>query len=215
MRFVKYSHACVRIESDNDSVIVIDPGAFSERRALDGVDAVLITHEHFDHLDVEALADALAKRPLVRIFGNQAVTDKLAMLADVITTVESGDTFEAAGVPVRAYGGWHAEIYPEIPRVPNLGFLIADSLYHPGDSFDVPAGAVVDTVFVPISGPWLKLADSIDFIRAVGPRQAYALHDCLLSPDGLKITNANMARLAHCEYLRLDPGQAVELPQPG
>ena len=43
MRLTKYSHACVRIERDA-AVLVIDPGSFSERAALDGVDAILITH---------------------------------------------------------------------------------------------------------------------------------------------------------------------------
>ena len=52
MRLIKYAHACVRVEDDG-AVLVIDPGAFTEPAALDGVDAVLITHEHFDHLDVE------------------------------------------------------------------------------------------------------------------------------------------------------------------
>ena len=62
MRLTKYSHACVRLERDG-AVLVIDPGTLSERAALDGVDAVLVTHEHFDHLDVEALTEAREKRP--------------------------------------------------------------------------------------------------------------------------------------------------------
>jgi hypothetical protein len=113
---------------------------------------------------------------------------------------------------VRAYGGWHAEIHPEIPRVVNLGFLVEDSLYHPGDSFDVPEGADVDTVFVPISGPWLKISESVDFVRRIAPRRAFALHDCLLSERGYGIYDGNMSRLAGCEYARLDPGSSVTLP---
>ena len=147
------------------------------------MDAVLITHEHGDHLDVDKLADALAKRPSVRIFTHPDVVAKLAALDGVVDRRStSGETFKAAGLRVRAYGGLHAEIHPDIPRVANLGFLIDDSLYHPGDSFDLPDGVrSIDTVFVPISAPWLKLSESVDFVRAVKPRRAYALHDCLLS----------------------------------
>jgi L-ascorbate metabolism protein UlaG (beta-lactamase superfamily) len=208
MRLIKYSHACVRIES-TDAVIVIDPGGWSEAAALDGVDAVLITHEHADHVDADAVARALRRRPQARVFTSAAVAAMLGDLGDMVTTVGAGDAFEAAGMPVRAYGGLHAEIHPEIPRVPNLGYLVAGSVYHPGDSFDVPMGATVDTLFVPISGPWLRLADSVEFIRTIAPRRAFALHDCLLSDVAIPITTALIARLAQCDYARLSPGEAV------
>lgn len=208
MKIVKYSHACVRIERDG-AVLVIDPGTFSEPEALDGVDAVLITHEHFDHLDVDKLADALARRPSVTVHTHPDVVPKLAPMAEVVHSVRSGEEFQAAGFTVRAYGGLHAEIHPEIPRVANLGFLIENSVYHPGDSFDVPEGATVDTLFVPVSGPWLKLSESVEFVRAVAPRRAYALHDHLLSRDGGGVYDGGMRRLLTCEYHRLEPGSAV------
>ncbi|MEV4758034.1 MBL fold metallo-hydrolase [Micromonospora sp. NPDC049559] len=209
MRLTKFGHACVRFEQDG-AVLVIDPGSLTAREALDGVDAVLVTHEHLDHLDVNALVDALEKRPSVTVHTHPAVMPKLDALRDVVTAVDAGDEFTAAGFGVRAYGGWHAEIHPDIPRVPNLGFLVDDSVYHPGDSFDVPVGARVETLFVPVSGPWLKLSDSVDFVRAVGPRRAYALHDGLLSDAGIAVTDSNMTQLSRCEYARLTPGTSVD-----
>lgn len=208
MKVTKFEHSCVRVERDG-SVLVIDPGPWTSAAALDGVDAVLITHEHFDHLDVDRLADALAKRPAVTVYANESVVSKLDALDGATRTVASGDSFDAAGYAVKAYGGWHAEVYPEIPRVPNLGFLIDDSVYHPGDSFDVPQGAHVDTLFVPVSGPWLKLSESVDFIRAIRPRRAYALHDGLHNELGHMVVDGNLDRLAQCEYARLDPGTTV------
>lgn len=135
---------------------------------------------------------------------------KLGALDGVVTAVTSGERFGAAGLAVRAYGGWHAQIHPDVPRVPNLGFLIEDRLYHPGDSFDLPDDAQVDTLFVPVSAPWLKLSESVEFVRAVAPRRAFALHDCLLSDAGHKVTDGTMTRLAKCEYARLASGRAVE-----
>ena len=59
MRLTKLGHACVRLDKDG-AVLVIDPGAFSDPDALAGANAVLITHEHFDHIEPERLRAALA-----------------------------------------------------------------------------------------------------------------------------------------------------------
>jgi L-ascorbate metabolism protein UlaG (beta-lactamase superfamily) len=209
MRLTKFAHACVRLDRDG-AVLVIDPGSLSERSALDGADAVLITHEHLDHLNVEALTDALAVRPSVRIYTHPEVTPKLGDLAEVVTEVQPGDDFEAAGFAVRTYGGLHAMIHPELPRVANLGFFI-EGVYHPGDSFDVPTDAEVHTLFVPVSGPWLKLSESVEFVRQVAPRRAFALHDGLLNDVGLKVYDTNLANLAGCDYNRLGAGESVAL----
>ncbi|HEU4347877.1 MAG TPA: MBL fold metallo-hydrolase, partial [Actinoplanes sp.] len=163
MRVTKFTHSCLRLEGDG--VLVVDPGGFSERAALAGADAVLITHEHFDHLDVDALSDAVGRRPELRVFAHPEVLPKLSGFQEVVTAVEPGREWTAAGFRVRAYGGRHAIIYPEIPQIANLGYLIADdgtNVYHPGDSFFVPEGATVETLFVPLNAPWCKLAESID-----------------------------------------------------
>jgi L-ascorbate metabolism protein UlaG (beta-lactamase superfamily) len=209
VRITKFSHACVRIERDG-AVLVIDPGMFTEPAALDGVDAVLISHEHLDHLDTQKLADALGKRQSVTLYTHPDVMPKLDALDGIVTPVTAGQSFSAAGFGVRAYGGWHARIHPDIPQVVNLGFLIEDSVYHPGDSFDVPEDARVETLFVPISAPWLKLSESVDFVRAVAPRRAFALHDCLLSEAGFGVTDGAMNRLSNCEYARLAAGASID-----
>jgi len=208
MRLTKFSHACVRAEGDG--VLVIDPGTFSERSALDGVDAVLVTHEHPDHLDVEALAEALGKRPGARVFAPADVVPKLGDLASAATAVGTGDTFTAAGFTVTAYGGQHAVIHPDIPRIANLGYLVDGRVYHPGDSFDVPGDAEVETLFVPVSAPWLKAAESVDFIRAVRPRAAYALHDGLMNDRLAGLISGLMDRLAGVGYRRLDTGESID-----
>jgi L-ascorbate metabolism protein UlaG (beta-lactamase superfamily) len=211
VRVTKYTHACLRIE-DGNSVLVVDPGGFSERAALTGADAVLITHEHFDHLDVDALADALALKNDLRIFAHTDVAPKLSAFADVLTEVAVGQEFTAAGFAVSAHGGEHAVIHPDIPRIANLGFLISDgsnSVYHPGDSFVVPDGAVVDTLFVPLNAPWSKLAESIDFVRAVKPRRAFALHDALLNEIGAKVSDGHLENLSGTEYAHVAPGTVL------
>lgn len=209
MRLTKYSHACVRIEHDG-AVLVIDPGGLSEPESVDGVDAVLITHEHADHLDTGRLVDALAKRPSIEVYTHPDVAEQLTELSGVVHQVVPGDDFTAAGFSVRTYGGLHALIHPDVPRVANLAFLIegqggSGNVYHPGDSFDVPTDAEVETLFVPVSGPWMKGAEAVEFVRQIRPGRAYALHDGLLNEAGHGLMTGLMQRLSGTRYARLRP----------
>ena len=85
MRITKYTHSCVRLAGDG--VLVIDPGEWSERSALDGADAVLITHEHPDHLDLAALTEAVERNPGLRVYAHEQVLPKLAAFGDIATAV--------------------------------------------------------------------------------------------------------------------------------
>jgi L-ascorbate metabolism protein UlaG (beta-lactamase superfamily) len=208
VRITKFTHSCLRVEGDG--VLVVDPGEFSERSALDGADAVLITHEHPDHLDVAALV--AAGRPGLCVYAHADVLAKLGDFAGETTAVEPGGEFTAAGFDVRAYGGQHALIHPDIPRISNVAFLIGDAttnLYHPGDSYTVPEGVTVDNLFVPLNAPWMKLMESIDFARAVKPGRAYALHDALVNENGAKIADGHLGRLSGTTYAHLAPGTVI------
>ncbi|WP_229399811.1 MBL fold metallo-hydrolase [Micromonospora okii] len=208
MQLTKYAHSCLRVEHDG-GVLVVDPGGFSDPAALDGADAVLITHEHPDHLDVEAVTRQLDRRPF-RVHGPASLARALGDAAEVLDPVAAGQAFTAAGVAVRAYGGRHAVIHPDIPVVDNLGYLIGDAVYHPGDALVVPDDVQVDTLFAPIHAPWSKFSEVLDFIRAVAPRRAYALHDGLLNDNGLAVLNRQYAALSRTDYRRLEPGSRLD-----
>jgi L-ascorbate metabolism protein UlaG (beta-lactamase superfamily) len=210
VRITKYTHSCVRLAGDG--VLVVDPGEWSERSALDGADAVLITHEHPDHLDLAALTEAVERNPGLRVFAHEQVLPKLAAFGDIATAVGPGESFTAAGFAVRAFGGQHALIHADIPRIANLAYLIGDddtNVYHPGDSFTVPEDTAVDTLFVPLNAPWMKVMESIDFVRAVQPGRAYALHDGLLNPTGTQLYGGLLTRLSGATYARLEPETTV------
>ncbi|MEV7622334.1 MBL fold metallo-hydrolase [Actinoplanes sp. NPDC089786] len=210
MQITKFTHSCLRIEGDG--VLVVDPGGFSERSALAGADAVLITHEHPDHLDVEAVTEAVRQRPGLTVFVHPDVLPKTEAFAAAVTTVEPGAEFLAAGFTVRAFGGQHAVIHPDVPRIANIGYLISDgtaNLYHPGDSYHVPEGTTVETLFVPLHAPWAKVSETIDFVRTVRPERAFALHDGLLNDNGFGIYQGLMDRLSGTTYARLAPGSTI------
>lgn len=216
MLLTKFTHSCVRI-TDDDRALVIDPGVFSEvETALDGVSAVLITHEHADHVDADRLAAAAAANDELRIWAPKSVVDQLAAkseLADRLTAVGPGEEFTAGGFPVRTYGGQHALIHSSIPVVSNVCYLVEGTVYHPGDSYIVPPLAV-ELALIPINAPWAKIAETMDFAVAVRAPRAVGIHDALLSEAGRSIYEMQVRRLGleyETDYQPLQPGESREL----
>jgi L-ascorbate metabolism protein UlaG (beta-lactamase superfamily) len=210
VRVTKFTHSCLRIEGAG--VLVVDPGEFSEASVLDGADAVLITHEHFDHVDVAAVTAAVARRPELRIFAHEAVLPLLAGVAAATTAVTAGQEFEAAGYRVRAFGGQHAIIHPYVPVFANLGFVVDDgagNLYHPGDSFVVP-DIEVETLFVPLNAPWATIAESLAFVRTVRPGRAFALHDGLVNERGAAVYGKHLESFSETKFQQVAPGSVLD-----
>jgi L-ascorbate metabolism protein UlaG (beta-lactamase superfamily) len=189
MKITKHVHACVELERDGGTVLV-DPGAFAPNAAdlIARATAVLITHEHFDHVDADALDTALSARDDLSVWGPASVTDRWAtQYPGRVHSVRHGDTFTANGLDVAVHGERHAVIHPDIPQVTNVGYLIGGSVYHPGDAYHVP-DAAVSALLVPTSGPWTKLGEAVDWIRAVKPAAMIQIHDIMLSEVGQQST---------------------------
>jgi L-ascorbate metabolism protein UlaG (beta-lactamase superfamily) len=213
MRFTKLGHSCVRLEKDG-GVLVIDPGSWSDApAALEGAHAVMVTHEHPDHLDADAVRAALSADPDLTLWANSSVGAQFSEFGDRVHEVGHGDAPEVAGFSVHVYGVDHALIYPEIPLVLNTGFLVDGELFHPGDSFTIPADPVA-TLLVPLSAPWQKAAEMIDYFRAVAPARGYAIHDAILNDNGLGLYGRMLGLAAAPSGVpvqRLDPGTSLDL----
>lgn len=212
MRLTKLTHACVRLQKDG-ATLVIDPGAWSGAGTLDGADAILITHEHFDHLDADALRAAMNADPALALWTNPAVAAQFTEFPGRVHAVRHGDTFSAAGFEVHVHGTDHAVIHPGMPVVQNTGFLVDQTVFHPGDAFTIP-DEDVPVLLLPVSAPWLKASEMIDYARAIAPRRGYAIHDELLNENGLSLVG-NLLQFAAgsggTSLARLEPGTSVDL----
>jgi L-ascorbate metabolism protein UlaG (beta-lactamase superfamily) len=213
MRFTKLGHSCVRLEKDG-AVLVLDPGIFTDASAaLTGASAVLVTHEHPDHLDADAIKSALTTNPDLTLWTTHSVTTQFPDFPDRVHPVRHGDTPEIVGFNVHVYGEKHALIHKDIPLVENTCFMIDGDLFHPGDSLTVPEDPV-STLLLPVSAPWLKAAEMIDYFRAVAPARGYAIHDAILNDNGLGLVTRLMSVAAAptgAEVARLDPGTTLDL----
>jgi L-ascorbate metabolism protein UlaG (beta-lactamase superfamily) len=212
MRITKLGHSCVRLEHGG-KVVVVDPGMFTDPEAVDGADAVVITHEHPDHY----LPDHLRRTdaPVVTIEAVAAkIREDVPEAAERVTVVTPGESFDP-GIPATSVGELHAVIHPDLPRFYNSGFVFdlgGTTVYHPGDSLTVPEQHV-DVLCVPVCAPWMRAAEGIDFARAVGAPHNLAIHDRVYSETGLRIVDGQYAVLLpeSSAYHRLDDGTDLEL----
>ena len=211
-RLTRWGHACIRLDRGADR-LVIDPGVFSDLPgALAGVTAVLITHEHPDHVAVKPVAEAVVRGLEVWAPGPVvAALLEAGAPADRLHTVAAGQHISAGGFDVDVLGEWHAVIHADVPRVHNVGYLVAGVL-HPGDAYVDPAGAAVDVLCAPIGAPWLKLGEVVDYVRSVGPTRVVTIHDALLSAVGQGMANSILGRLGGAgEPVSLDSGGGIDL----
>ena len=212
MRLTKLGHACVRLDK-HGAVLVIDPGPFSDPEALAGANAVLITHEHFDHLVPDKLSAALATDPSLQLWSTEAVTSQFAAYGDRVHTVMHGDTFTTAGFDVHVYGSEHAVLHQDIPVIANVGFMLDGEVFHPGDALTVPEDPV-RTLLLPVNAPWLKLSEMIDYARTVAPQRGYGIHDALLSAIGHQVLD-NFLPMATgasgATFAQLEDGSSIDL----
>lgn len=210
MRLTKFGHACVRIEHA-DAVVVLDPGGFTQADAVDGATAILITHEHPDHYDPGHLRATDAE--IFTIEGVAArIREDAPDLVERLTVVTPGSAFDV-GVTVDVVGFKHAVIHHDLPRIDNSGYVLTagdQRVYHPGDSLTLPE-TDVDLLLAPISAPWLKVSEAIDFVRAVGAPRNLGIHDKVYSEVALGMVDTHMGNLlpAGQEFFRRSDGEDV------
>ena len=176
MKLTHLGHACLLVETD-DARLLLDPGVFSSFADVRDLDGVLVTHQHPDHVDSARLPALLAANPGTRLVVDADTARVVDGLPDGASVVGPGDTLDFGRTVVTVVGGRHADVYGDVPGCTNAAYLVDHgALLHPGDSFFVPEQAV-DVLAVAVDGPWLKLAEAVDYVRAVSPRVAVPIHE--------------------------------------
>ena len=187
MRITHLGHACLLVELA-DVRILLDPGTFSpEAQDQRDIDAVLVTHQHPDHLDVEQLPGLLEANTGATLVTDPETAQQLQDKGIHAHALHADDEVTVGAVTVGGFGQMHALIHDDVPRIHNTGMRLTaqgePTFFHPGDALDADPGEV-DVLAFPLSAPWARSRDMTGFLRRLAAPHAIPVHDALLSEVG-------------------------------
>jgi len=177
MKITKLGHCCLLIETKGKRVLT-DPGSYTieAHSKLENIDYILFTHEHQDHYHLDSLKVILEKNPQALVYTNDSVSELLTTAGIKHTLINNGDKVSLGEISVAGIGEKHAQMHSSIPLSANLGFFIDERLWYPGDAFTDPARPV-EILALPVSGPWMKISEAIDYALELRPKVAFPVHD--------------------------------------
>lgn len=214
MKITRYEHACFLVE-EGELRLLTDIGSWNTTvPEIADLNAVLITHEHADHFEVDKLKELLKQNPNMVVITHPAVGELLNGTGIVFQTIEPGERVEIREVAIESVGTDHAIIYGDTPPCRNTGYLIADKLFMPGDALhDIPK-TPVEVLALPTGGPWLKISEAIDYAKKVNPKVAFPIHDAMYT-EGYRMTGiprwigANL-EAAGITFENIQPNESLE-----
>ncbi|MBO0812744.1 MAG: MBL fold metallo-hydrolase [Microlunatus sp.] len=215
MNITHLGHSAVLVET-GDARILIDPGNLEAQwRRLTDLDAILITHQHADHVDPEHVpalitanqsAQLVVEPSIIELAGTEvAGVGRIPELPGA-RALAPEDKIAIGSLTITATGGRHAIIHRDIPRIGNVGYLISaegePTLFHPGDSYEyAPEG--VDVLAFPAYGPWAAMKEGIDFAREVGAARGFPIHDGLLNEVGRAMIIGRISAMSPTQLIDL------------
>jgi L-ascorbate metabolism protein UlaG (beta-lactamase superfamily) len=227
-------HATVVIDLDGVRLItdpVLRPRVLHLRRvvpvpaaALRGLDAVLLSHAHWDHLDLPSLERLGKELPIVCPKGLAALLRRKRFTH--VTTLEVGEEMRIGALAVRAVHAEHDGGRGPLGASGELGFVITGSqtVYFAGDTDlfdDLAAMGPVDVALVPVAGWGSKVGPghldpprAAEAVKRLQPRVAVPIHWGTLAPIG-RVPDLDSPHEFARLVAQLSPEVDVRIVEPG
>lgn len=212
MKITKLGHCCLIIEIKGKRFLT-DPGGYTTaQNEVKNIDCIVISHEHTDHLHIESLKIVLKNNPKAIVVCNASVGKILDKEGIEYKKVEDGESIMIDDIEISGHGVKHAPIYKDYEQVENTGYFFDKKLFYPGDAFYNP-GIPVDILAFPVSAPWCKISESVDYVLEVKPRIAFPVHDGnLIRTQGIIKRLPELYFPRHgIKYVSLEIGKEIEI----
>ena len=174
VEFERHIQSSFHIQS-GDTVVYVDP------HRLEGgppADLILITHEHFDHMDPNAI-NAISTGDTVIIASERIAQQLSGRVKGKLVPIQEGASTSQKGVEVKAVAGYNSHH----PRGFNLGYVFKvgdQTIYHAGDTDRVPEMASlgdIDVALLPIGGTYtMAEAEAAEAVGIIRPKVVIPMH---------------------------------------
>ena len=167
----------------NDFCIHIDPVSSSgSYDKLPKADLILVTHEHYDHLDAKLISSL--RKPGTVMFCNQKSASEIKWSQPM----NAGDTKSAGSISIEAVPAYNivnmrSPGQPFHPKGTGLGFILTigdKKFYIAGDTENTPemkALKNIDVAFLPMNLPYTMTPEMVsDAAMAFKPKILYPYH---------------------------------------
>ena len=184
LKFHALMHACIRIEYDGKE-IEIDPVGKLDNQVIDysafpKADYIFVTHEHFDHLDKEAIKELTKESTQLITNPNSAEILGYGKVMSNGDQLVLNDWLSVEAVPAYNITDGHLQFHPK--GRDNGYILTIDGLriYVAGDTEDIPEMAYVkniDIAFLPCNQPYTMTVDQcVKAAKIIKPRVLFPYH---------------------------------------
>jgi L-ascorbate metabolism protein UlaG (beta-lactamase superfamily) len=174
VQFERFIQSSFRIKS-GDTIIYIDPHRITTGETAD---LVLITHEHFDHMDPASIK-AVEGADTVIVANAPCARHLQGKVKARIVGIEEGQSVTEKGVQIQAVPGYN-NIHR---RGSNVGFLFnlgGLTIYHAGDTGHVPemtSLGTIDVALLPIGGTYtMDEQEAAAAVKDIRPKVVVPMH---------------------------------------
>lgn len=211
MKITKFGHSCLLVE-EGGAKILLDPGAYSTaQNYVKNLDAILITHEHGDHLDLNSLEIILNNNPTAKIYTNSGVGKILKEKGIKFELLEDGQKTNIKNVLVEGFGKLHAPAFKMMDNIINVGYLIANRLFCPGDGLIFP-NKPVEILALAVVSPMVSAVQAVEYAIKLGAKTCFPAHDAALKITGgfYKVPEAELTK-AGIKWVVIKEGETADL----